>query len=143
MDKHIMWTHRRSGGVYQVLGIVPYKGADKLVDMGKVCVMNDMAGAVESVVPTHYTIPINYLRDEATVQVEEAAFLKEGDQLVVYRGGDAKLWVRPVKDFYDGRFQKLDDNLQPIPDPEPEEVAVKKTSTIGKSEAGISRRRSS
>jgi hypothetical protein len=33
--------------------------------------------------------------------------VSDEQELVVYAGADGRLWVRPVSEFYDGRFEKL------------------------------------
>jgi hypothetical protein len=33
--------------------------------------------------------------------------VSDEQELVVYAGPDGRLWVRPVSEFYDGRFEKL------------------------------------
>ncbi len=33
--------------------------------------------------------------------------LREGDNLVIYRGEDGRLWARPHVEFYDGRFEPV------------------------------------
>ncbi len=52
----------------------------------------------------------NYeLVGQATVQASIHA-IHEGDQVVVYRALDGgRLWIRPVKEFHDGRFEKVCD----------------------------------
>jgi hypothetical protein len=36
--------------------------------------------------------------------------VSDEQELVVYAGADGRLWVRPVSEFYDGRFEKLADS---------------------------------
>jgi hypothetical protein len=33
--------------------------------------------------------------------------VSDEQEVVVYAGADGRLWVRPVSEFYDGRFEKL------------------------------------
>ncbi len=40
-------------------------------------------------------------------EVQSGRPIKEGDVLTVYLDADGKLWVRPVEEFHDGRFEKL------------------------------------
>lgn len=108
IDKHRMWSHVTRGGVYEVLGTGVYSGPN-VADMGKVRVSR--AGLGWDRLEVHGTAEAG---DLAIVQVQEGTFLTDGAVVAVYRGADAKVWVRPAKDFYDGRFRKLDDNLQPI-----------------------------
>lgn len=41
-------------------------------------------------------------------KVQSAAPITESDAVCVYRGGDGQLWVRPSKEFHDGRFRVVD-----------------------------------
>jgi hypothetical protein len=34
--------------------------------------------------------------------------VSDQQELVVYAGADGRLWVRPVTEFYDGRFERLE-----------------------------------
>lgn len=34
--------------------------------------------------------------------------LSDEQELVVYTGGDGRLWARPIRELYDGRFQRAD-----------------------------------
>lgn len=51
----------------------------------------------------------------AEVQASEP--IREGDVVTVYRDREGKLWVRPVTEFYDGRFE-------PVTDGDPRERVV-------------------
>jgi hypothetical protein len=120
MDKHRMWTHGVRGGVYEVLGGAVYKGTEALKDMALVVVTRNGEGWADmDVQPEHYTIKLGSLVDAGTAQVEKGATIKHGAELIVYRDEVAKVWVRPIKDFYDGRFTKLDDDLKPLAPPKP------------------------
>jgi hypothetical protein len=44
----------------------------------------------------------------AVLQANEP--VSDEQELVVYAGADGRLWVRPVGEFYDGRFEKLDES---------------------------------
>jgi hypothetical protein len=41
--------------------------------------------------------------------------LQDGDILVVYRGGDGKLWARKESEFNDGRFEPIAASPEPVP----------------------------
>ena len=41
----------------------------------------------------------------AVVQTNQP--MSDEQEVVVYAGADGRLWVRPVSEFYDGRFEKL------------------------------------
>jgi hypothetical protein len=40
-------------------------------------------------------------------ELQSSMPLDEGDIMVVYRGDDGKLWVRPADEFDDGRFEEV------------------------------------
>jgi len=64
------------------------------------------------------------LLDVATAQVSTADFalLRDNDRLVVYRGEDGHLWVRPRDEFFDGRFEDVTPARQWWPDEYLDEV---------------------
>jgi hypothetical protein len=35
--------------------------------------------------------------------------IEDDQELVVYRGQDGRLWARPFGEFYDGRFERIQD----------------------------------
>lgn len=43
----------------------------------------------------------------AELQASNPTLLKEGAEIVFYRGVDGKLWCRAAAEFEDGRFEKL------------------------------------
>lgn len=43
----------------------------------------------------------------ATVQCEPSADLADGEELVLYKGGDGRYWVRRSEEFHDGRFELM------------------------------------
>lgn len=51
---------------------------------------------------TEYTVIGNASLQNATLHN-----LREGDNMVVYRGEDGKLWVRGHAEFHDGRFEPV------------------------------------
>jgi hypothetical protein len=115
--KHRMWKHIKGDGVYQLLGGAIFRGGSGIADMGKVVLtrpaVSDGSNALDCCGETD-TTQIAALVGEATVQLNKGVFLSQGDELAYYRGSDGHCWVRPAKDFFDGRFIKLDDNLQPL-----------------------------
>lgn len=50
---------------------------------------------------TSYTVVV------AHAELQTSAPLREGAEIVVYRGDDGKFWARPSSEFHDGRFEKL------------------------------------
>jgi hypothetical protein len=59
--------------------------------------------------PTHRHIKrgSSYMLTGA-VTVQCAAPVSDGDILMLYEAEDGRLYVRPRHEFYDGRFEKLD-----------------------------------
>lgn len=51
---------------------------------------------------TEYTVIGN-----ASLQNANLCDLREGDNMVVYRGEDGRLWVRHNAEFHDGRFDPV------------------------------------
>lgn len=41
-------------------------------------------------------------------EVQTSHPIMEGEVLTIYRGNDGKMWARPVNEFFDGRFVKLE-----------------------------------
>lgn len=44
-----------------------------------------------------------------TGRVQSGWFLGDEEEVIVYRGEDGSLWVRPPTEFHDGRFEKVPD----------------------------------
>lgn len=44
---------------------------------------------------------------QATLQHSHSQPLRNGHQMIVYRGTDGRLWVRWKQEFEDGRFEKV------------------------------------
>ena len=44
----------------------------------------------------------------AGFQCSDIESLDDNDVMVVYRGDDGRLWVRPEWEFLDGRFERVD-----------------------------------
>lgn len=42
-------------------------------------------------------------------EVQSSNVVLEGDKLQIYQGEDGKFWARPLHEFFDGRFSKVDD----------------------------------
>lgn len=40
-------------------------------------------------------------------EVQASSYIREGGKVVVYRDEKGKLWVRPTREFYDGRFERI------------------------------------
>lgn len=40
-------------------------------------------------------------------QMQAAEPVREGEMVIVYRGADGALWVRPTDEFRDGRFEAV------------------------------------
>lgn len=43
--------------------------------------------------------------------LQTAAPVPEGTLLVVYESADGKVWARPKDEFFDGRFEKLEEDF--------------------------------
>lgn len=41
-------------------------------------------------------------------EVQTSHPIQEGEVVTVYRDRDGKLWARPINEFYDGRFEKIE-----------------------------------
>lgn len=44
---------------------------------------------------------------QGVAKVQSSTPLTDGCEVVVYAGPDGQLWVRPVGEFYDGRFEPV------------------------------------
>ena len=41
----------------------------------------------------------------ARLQVSDPGALRDMEEMIVYRGSDGAMWVRPALEFHDGRFE--------------------------------------
>jgi len=112
---HRMWKHVKGQDVYELLGQATLSTSHDLKDMSEVVVCRGPDNTM-SVHDKDDTVSIRALVDEARMQLGKSAKVRAGDVLAVYRGGDGRLWVRPVADFFDGRFIKLGNDLLPLHD---------------------------
>jgi hypothetical protein len=46
----------------------------------------------------------------AGLQAADPGGLDDNDVMIVYRGDDGQLWVRPEYEFLDGRFERIDND---------------------------------
>lgn len=111
MDKHKHWKHVKSGKVATVIGGATYKGGvnETLSDMAEINIIRPVGldgWADLDVVPGHYTVTNVKTGDSGKLQTEHP--VKHGDVLVVYQH-DFEVWARPVAEFMDGRFVKVDE----------------------------------
>jgi hypothetical protein len=51
----------------------------------------------------------------AKLQVSEGVTLADMAEMMVYKSADGTLWVRPLSEFNDGRFEPVDDGVQRCP----------------------------
>jgi hypothetical protein len=51
-----------------------------------------------------------------TAKVQALVPVEENDVVAIYRGENGCLWVRPIAEFKDGRFEQLDPALPPAND---------------------------
>jgi hypothetical protein len=113
MTRAKFYRHRTRKTLYQVIGkcrlvldpgYVPH-------DEERFIVHDDTDNTFFAAVPRGETLP-----DGARVAILQCRKATDfEDEMVLYRGTDARLWLRSSKEFYDGRYEALDGTLQPIP----------------------------
>lgn len=98
-----MFKHKKTGGLYTVIARVVASLAPKvkLTDMQTVGIRKPDLGGLIAV-----QLPNLGLECEATMQGEA----ENGDMCVLYRGTDGKMWLRPEKEFTDGRFEPMNNH---------------------------------
>lgn len=129
--KKVFYRHLKSNGLYQVLGNGIANFLAPVADMAQVAV---------AAVGTEFMVtaaPAVAGQLTATFQVQQGSKGLDLDVLVVYRGEDAKVWVRPKAEFEDGRFQLLDENFQPVapdapPPTEPPKLDIRGWARMGR-----------
>lgn len=97
--KDAMFMHRATGGLYTVVARVTASlpGKERLRNNAPAGIRDTDFG------PIAVQMPTVMLRCEATVQGE----IENGDQCVLYRGTNSRLWLRTLAEFTDGRFEPM------------------------------------
>lgn len=55
----------------------------------------------------------------AKLQAADTGGMADNQPMVVYRGEDGQLWVRPEDEFEDGRFERVDSSSASSPEKKP------------------------
>ena len=76
-----LWRHKKRGGIYEVLH----------------------RGRMQT---SRWRMPWEYTNSKGEVMVDEN-FTADNEPVIVYRAEDGTVWVRPTKEFMDGRFERV------------------------------------
>lgn len=112
--KHRMWKHVKGPAVYELIGVATVSTNHDLRDMAEVVITR--VGDEMHVHDATDTINIRSLVDSAHLQLDKDSRLSVGDVVAVYRDNTGRYWVRPMMEFFDGRFVMLGNDLQPLTD---------------------------
>lgn len=80
-EERELWRHKKSGGIYEVLH----------------------RGRMQT---SEWRMPWEYTNPKGEVMVDEN-FTADNEPVIVYRAEDGTIWVRPTKEFRDGRFERI------------------------------------
>lgn len=117
LETHKHWKHVKTGKVATLFGYGLWKGGvhDHFGDMADVIVKRPVGqeGLADlDVVPSHYVV--GEVRTADAAKVQSASELTPDQHLIVYTHGN-DVWVRPVSEFFDGRFVKCDAEGNELP----------------------------
>lgn len=102
-----LWRHVKRGSLYEILGVAVLQD-DYLLEGHSAEVWTDELTGLRLARRTRYGVPIPSSHVVASVQATHPG-PRRGDLLVLYRAvdGTGSAWLRPVAEFYDGRFKRV------------------------------------